>query len=69
MKVNGYIRIPTEVDLKPGDKCEIIYNHIKLPYITVRKIVEDNSGVKVNFTNGTWRPIRTHGITWQKVMG
>ena len=24
MKVNGYIRIPTEVDLKPGDTCVIL---------------------------------------------
>ena len=68
MKVNGYIKIPTEVDLKVGDRCVIITGYRKGKILTIKKVMENRTGVKVVFDDNTWRPADTYGISWQKVI-
>ena len=65
MKVN--VLVPTEMELKPGDDCILHSDVLSTPRTRkVNRIVESRKGVKVVFSDGTWRPIHTYGITWRK---
>lgn len=69
MKVTVNQTIKNEVNLKPGDVVNVGWK--PLNYVsktrTVRKLVEDRSGVRVIFDNGAWRPLTTYNMTWWKV--
>lgn len=66
MKCNVLTR--NEIYIKPGDKVklDIDCSPFGRP-TTVKRLVETRHGVYVVFTNSTWRPLSTHGITWEKV--
>jgi hypothetical protein len=69
MKVKVNCIIQNDVNLEPGNVVNVGWkplNYIRKT-LTVRKIVEDRSGVRVIFNNGTWRPLTTYNMTWWKV--
>ena len=66
MRVNVAAKIPMEVDLKPGDMIVTFKRNREGKKLTIHRIIESGNGVNIVFTNGTWRPLSTYGITWQK---
>ena len=68
MKCDVKVRVDATVELKPYDKVHILTGENEGKIRTIRRIIEDGSGVKVIFTNDSWRPIHTYGLTWQKCL-
>lgn len=68
MKVNVPHIVRTDVELKPGDTCVILRGYKIGRTMIVRRIIEARSGLRVVFTDGTWRHLSNYGFTWQKVM-
>ena len=69
MKCN--VLVHKEIEIKPGDLVVLddsewwgLNGH---HHIYVKRVVENRNGVYAVFTNNTWRPMSTHGITWEKV--
>ena len=67
MKCN--VLIHKEIDIKPGDRVEIdIDRAMSIQKVArVVRVVESRHNTYVVFDNCTWRPLSTHGITWEKV--
>ena len=65
MIVKVTVKKETYEEIKPGDEVVLDYNPDKI--VKVRKLVETSKGVRVVFSNRTWRPISTYGYTWTKL--
>lgn len=65
MKCNVNIRLNADVELKPGDTVTVLSGYRKGRKLEIKKMIETKYGVNAVFTNGTWRPLRTYGTTWQ----
>lgn len=66
MKCN--VLVHREVEIKPGDMVVLDINWTGLQtYRHVVRVTESHFGTYAVFDNGTWRPMSTHGITWEKV--
>lgn len=64
MKCNVKIRVDANVDIKPCDMVTVLSGYREGKKLMVKKIVETKYGIRVIFTDGTWRPISTYGNTW-----
>ena len=67
MKVDVKIRVEATVELKPGDRIQILNGYRQGKILTINSIIERRKGVNVIFSDGTFRPITTYGLTWQKI--
>ena len=66
MKCNVNLRVNAEVEIKPGDIVTVLEGCNKGRKLKIRKMIEtEHGGIKAIFNDGTWRPIRTYGTTWQ----
>lgn len=65
MKCNVLVR--KEIEIKPGDKVVLNINYGLEHTHRVVRVTESHFGTYVVFDNATWRPMSTHGITWEKV--
>lgn len=67
MKCN--VLVHKEVDIKPGDKVMVDIDYVKpmQKIVHVVRVVENQLNTYAVFDNYTWRPMSTHGITWEKV--
>lgn len=64
------VTLPVEIELCPGDKVilmdEFCQNQVEE---TIVRLTETEWGTYAVFTNDTWRPITSYGLTWRKVGG
>lgn len=67
MKCN--VLVHKEINIKPGDKVIVNLNRHSSyqKIVSVTRVVENRLGSYAVFDNCTWRPLSTHGITWEKV--
>lgn len=67
MKCN--VLVHKEIEIKPGDKAmlNIDWGERFQKLVRVVRIVQSRFTTYVVFDNWTWRPLSTHGITWEKV--
>ena len=67
MKCN--VLVHKEIEIKPGDRVVVNINWGEpiQKRVHVKRVVENRYGAYVVFDNCTWRPLSTHGITWEKV--
>lgn len=59
------VKRETYEELKPGDEVVLDYNPDKI--VKIDRMVETATGVRAIFTNRTWRPTTTYGVTWAKL--
>lgn len=62
------VLVHKEISIMPGDKALVNINWNGLQKLVhVVRVVQTRCNTYVVFDNGTWRPMSTHGITWEKV--
>lgn len=67
MKCDVKVRVDATIELKPYDKVQILKGDNEGKVLTICRIIESRNGTNIVFTNGTFRPITTYGLTWQKI--
>ena len=62
------VTLPVEIELSPGDKVILFDEWFQTKTESrIVRLTETEWGTYAVFSNDTWRPITSYGVSWRKV--